>query len=126
MAHVQSLSRFWMSQTSGPLSIHCGNRKKPLLFIDLAVPRDIEPQINQFECVSLFNIDDLNEQISLNKEKRNCEIPKAQTIVEEFTDKFMQWYDSLNIVPAITQLTQKGLDLAHSEANHRPPTRVVV
>jgi len=92
-------------------------RKKPLLMIDIAVPRDIEPQISQFDCVSLFNIDDLNEQINRNKEKRSNEIPKAQAIVADFTDKFMQWYDSLNLVPIITQLTQKGLNLAHSEAN---------
>jgi glutamyl-tRNA reductase len=91
-------------------------RRKPLLMIDLAVPRDIEPQIRRFECVSLFNIDDLNKQISRNKKKRSNEIPKAQAIVAEFTDKFMQWYDSLNLVPTITQLTQKGLKLAHSEA----------
>jgi glutamyl-tRNA reductase len=92
-------------------------RQKPLLIIDLAVPRDIEPQINQFECVSLYNIDDLNEQISRNKKKRSNEIPKARAIVAEFTDKFMQWYDSLNLIPTITQLTQQGLILAHSEAN---------
>ncbi|MFA5252853.1 MAG: glutamyl-tRNA reductase, partial [Phycisphaerae bacterium] len=92
------------------------HRKKPLLFIDLAVPRDIEPQINQFECVSLVNIDDLNEQISLNKKKRSREIPKAQAIVEEFTNKFMLWYDSLNLIPTITQFTQQGLNLARTEA----------
>jgi glutamyl-tRNA reductase len=91
-------------------------RQKALLMIDIAVPRDIEPQISQFDCVSLYNIDDLNEQISRNREKRSNEIPKAQAIVAEFTDKFMQWYDSLNLVPTITQLTQKGLNLAHSEA----------
>ncbi|MFA5240304.1 MAG: glutamyl-tRNA reductase, partial [Phycisphaerae bacterium] len=85
-------------------------RKKPLLMIDIAVPRDIEPRISQFDCVSLFNIDDLNEQINRNKEKRGNEIPKAQAIVADFTDKFMQWYDSLNLVPIITQLTQKGLN----------------
>ena len=91
-------------------------REKTLLIIDIAVPRDIDPKVTQFKCVSLYNIDDLNKQISCNKEKRSSEIPKAQKIVAEFTDKFMQWYDSLNLVPTITQLTQKGLKLAHSEA----------
>ena len=91
-------------------------REKTLLIIDIAVPRDIEPQIGQFECVTLTNIDDLNEQISCNKEKRRSEIPKAQAIVAEFADKFGKWYDSLDLVPVITQLTQKGIDLAHSEA----------
>jgi len=91
-------------------------RQKELLIIDIAVPRDIDPQIDEFECVSLYNIDNLNEQINLNKQKRSSEIPKAQAIVTEFTEKFMQWYDSLNLVPAITQLTRQSLELAHSEA----------
>ena len=91
-------------------------REKALLMIDIAVPRDIEAEISRFECVSLYNIDDLNEQIGRNKEKRSGEIPKAKAIAAEFTNKFAQWYDSLNLVPVITQLTQKGIDLAHSEA----------
>ncbi len=91
-------------------------RHKPLLIIDLAVPRDIEPQISRFECVSLYNVDDLNSRISRNRKKRSNEIPKARAIVEEFTNTFMQWYNSLNLVPTITQLTQQGLQLAHSEA----------
>ena len=91
-------------------------RKKPLLIIDIAVPRDIDPAIGQFGCVALFNIDDLNEQISSNLEKRSSEIPKARAIVDEFTGRFADWLNSLNLVPVISQLTQKGLQLAHSEA----------
>lgn len=91
-------------------------RERPLLIIDIAVPRDIEPKINRFECVSLYNIDDLNEQISRNKKKRCSEIPKARAIVADFTDKFAHWYDSLNVAPLITQLTQQALTLAHNEA----------
>ena len=91
-------------------------REKPLLIIDIAVPRDIDPAIGQFECVTLFNIDDLNEQISSNLEKRSSEIPKARAIVDEFTGRFADWLNSLNLVPVISQLTQKGLQLAHSEA----------
>lgn len=91
-------------------------RKKPLLIIDIAVPRDIQPSISRFECVSLFNIDDLNEQIKFNIEKRSSEIPKARAIVDEFTDRFADWLNSLNLVPVISELTQKGIHLAHSEA----------
>jgi glutamyl-tRNA reductase len=91
-------------------------RKKPLLIIDIAVPRDIDPAIGRFKCVSLYNIDDLNEQIDSNREKRSREIPRAQAIVAEFTDNFAKWYDSLNLVPVISKLTRKGLKLAHSEA----------
>lgn len=91
-------------------------REKPMLIIDIAVPRDIEPKVGRFECVTLVNIDDLDEQVARNKERRSSEIPKAQAIVAEFTDKFMKWYDSLNVVPAVSQLMQKGVELAHSEA----------
>ena len=91
-------------------------RDKGLLIIDIAVPRDIEPGVGQFECVSLVNIDDLNEQISCNKEKRHSEIPKARAIVDEFTDKFAGWLNSLDLVPVISQLTQKGIELADGEA----------
>ncbi|KPL23221.1 MAG: hypothetical protein AMJ75_06525 [Phycisphaerae bacterium SM1_79] len=92
------------------------SRDRALLIIDIAVPRDIEAAINQFECVSLYNIDDLNEQIHRTREKRSSEIPKARKIVEEFTDKFAGWMQSLDLVPVISRLTQKGLELAHSEA----------
>jgi glutamyl-tRNA reductase len=92
------------------------HRDKRLLIIDIAVPRDIEPGVGQFKCVCLVNIDDLNERISCNKEKRQSEIPKAQVIVDEFTDKFAGWLNSLDIVPVISRLTQEGIELAHSEA----------
>jgi glutamyl-tRNA reductase len=91
-------------------------RRKPLLIIDIAVPRDIDPDIGRFKCVSLYNIDDLNEQIDCNREKRSREIPRARAIVVEFTDNFAKWYDSLNLVPVISKLTEKGRQFAHSEA----------
>jgi len=91
-------------------------RSKPLLIIDIAVPRDIDPKIGKFKSVSLYNIDDLNEQITGNIKRRGSEIPKAQAIVDDFTDKFMKWYDSLNVVPVISQLIQKATLLARSEA----------
>ena len=91
-------------------------RKRPLLVIDIAVPRDIDPAVGRIEGVTLYNIDDLDEQISANCAKRSSEIPKARAIVEEFVGTFAQWYDSLDLVPLISKLTQTGLDLARSEA----------
>jgi len=91
-------------------------RKKSLLIIDIAVPRDIDPAINRFKCVSLYNIDSLNDRIDKNKKKRLRQIPKAEKIVDEFTKKFADWYDSLDLVPIITKLTKQGIRLAHIEA----------
>lgn len=91
-------------------------RTRPLLIVDIAVPRDVDPAIGQLPCVRLHNIDDLEGQISANRAKRNDEIPKAQAIVDEFVALFWQWYESLDLVPVISRLTQMGLDLARSEA----------
>lgn len=91
-------------------------REKKLLLIDIAVPRDIDPAISHFEPVTLINIDDLNAQINHNKQQRNSEIPKAQKIIEDFTDSFSRWYDSLNLIPAIAKLNKKGTELARGEA----------
>jgi glutamyl-tRNA reductase len=92
------------------------DRSKPLLIIDIAVPRDIDPRIAEFESVTLINIDDLNAQVSSNKEKRKSEIPKAHSIVQEFAEKFSKWHESLDVIPVISNLLQKGLGLAQSEA----------
>lgn len=95
---------------------HLSGRTKPLLIVDIAVPRDIDPAMERFDFVTLYNIDDLNGQIDANRDKRSREVPKARAIVEEFVGVFSQWYDSLDLVPVIAKLTQAGLDLARSEA----------
>lgn len=91
-------------------------RSRPLLIVDIAVPRDIDPAIGDLDCVHLYNIDDLDGQIAANREKRSREVPKAQEIVAEFVSMFAQWYESLDLVPVISRLTQKGLELARGEA----------
>ena len=91
-------------------------RKRKLLIIDIAVPRDVDWRIGRFKCVSLYNIDDLNEQIESNKKRRDGEIPKVRRIVTKFAGDFSKWYDSLDFVPVISQLAQRGLELAGREA----------
>jgi glutamyl-tRNA reductase len=91
-------------------------RSRPLLIIDIAVPRDIDPAIGELDGIDLYNIDDLDVQIRANREKRNDEIPKAQEIVNEFVAMFSQWYESLDLVPVISRLTQMGIELARNEA----------
>jgi len=92
------------------------NRNKPLLIIDVAVPRDVDPQVKSCNNVQLYNIDDLNQQIDINKSKRDSQIPKAIEIVDEHVKEFATWLDSLSIVPVISELTQKMIQLAKSEA----------
>lgn len=91
------------------------DRDRPLVIIDIAVPRDIDPAVGQFQCVKLFNINDLNQQICRNQHKRREEIPKAQRIVDEFTDKFAVWMRSLELLPVISRLTQQTAKIAEAE-----------
>ncbi|MCJ7729950.1 MAG: glutamyl-tRNA reductase [Sedimentisphaerales bacterium] len=91
-------------------------RRKPLLMIDIAVPRDIDERISRFDCITIVNIDDLDRRITANREKRSSEIPKAEKIVDDFTNKFACWLDSLSVVPVVAQLTQKAMEMARAEA----------
>ena len=68
------------------------SRDRPLVIIDIAVPRDVEPEVGDIGCVKLYNIDDLDERICINRQKRANEVPKANEIVDEYTDKFFKWY----------------------------------
>jgi glutamyl-tRNA reductase len=91
-------------------------RSKQLLMIDIAVPRDIDQRINQFDCVTIVNIDGLDKRITANRQKRSSEVPKAEKIVDEYTRKFENWLDSLAVVPVVSQLTQKAIETARAEA----------
>lgn len=90
-------------------------RNRPLIIIDIAVPRDVDPQVGEIDCVRLYNIDNLDERICTNRQKRTSEISKANKIADEYIDKFFKWYDSLKIVPVISSLQQQGCELALSE-----------
>ena len=81
---------------------------KPILFIDIAVPRDINPQVRCFENVSLYDVDDLQSVVQKNLDERRREAIQAQIIVEEEIKKFFQWLDSLFVVPTITLLKEKA------------------
>jgi len=91
-------------------------RRRPLLMIDIAVPRDIDERISRFGCVTIANIDNLDRRIADNREKRSSEIPRAEKIIDDFTGKFADWLDSLAVVPAVARLTQKATEMARAEA----------
>ncbi|MFQ6110848.1 MAG: glutamyl-tRNA reductase, partial [Nitrospinota bacterium] len=77
---------------------------KPIFFIDIAVPRDIEPSVNELRDVYLYNIDDLEEVVEANRKQREREAAKAELIVEGEAEEFCRWLDSLNVVPTILSL----------------------
>jgi len=90
-------------------------RHRLLFLIDIAVPRDIEPEVNEIDNVYLYDIDDLKGVVELNKTQREKEARKAERIVEEEVIKFENWLESLEIVPVIQMLQQKVENLRKKE-----------
>lgn len=83
-------------------------RYKPVFLIDISVPRNIDPDINELDNVYLYNIDDIQEVVDTNLLERKKEAEKAEMIVEEEVEKFIKWMSSLNSVPIIISIRQKA------------------
>ena len=96
-------------------SIMRGRRNRPLFFIDIAVPRDLDPRINELENVYLYDIDDLNNVVEMNKGQRDREAIKARRIVEEETLKFSRWLDSMEVTPTIIELRTAAGEICQAE-----------
>ena len=79
-------------------------RDRPLLIIDISVPRCVESRLGRLPNVFLKNIDDLNTMVSRNIEHRQSEIPAAQAIVKHHVQQFGRWLDSLQVAPTIKLL----------------------
>ena len=84
-----------------------GRRNRPLFFIDIAVPRNVEPQINEIENAFVYTIDDLKGITEFNLTKRKDEAVKAERIVDEGVIKFSEWLKTLDVVPTIVALKGK-------------------
>jgi glutamyl-tRNA reductase len=83
-------------------------RGRPLLLIDIAVPRDIDPACGELEGVSLYDIDDLEAVAAQNLDTRTGEIPRAQEIVEEEIHRFARWLGQLDALPTVSALREHG------------------
>lgn len=92
-------------------------RSRPMFFIDIAVPRDIDPQINEIDNVYLYDIDDLQNIVEANKEERKKEIEKAENIIQQGEERFQNWLRSLDVVPTILDLRQHLEKIRQGEFN---------
>jgi glutamyl-tRNA reductase len=85
---------------------------RPLLLIDLAVPRDIDASCGEIGGVSLYDIDDLQAVIARNRRVRHAEARKAEGIVEEEIQHFATWLGSLEVLPTIAALRARATEIA--------------
>jgi glutamyl-tRNA reductase len=82
-------------------------RSRPIFFIDIAVPRDIDPEINRLDNAYVYDIDDLKGIIEDNIEDRQKEAIKGERIIDEAVIRFREWHESLDVVPTIVALRAK-------------------
>jgi glutamyl-tRNA reductase len=90
-------------------------KQRPLFLIDIAVPRDLDPQINELDNVYLYNIDDLKEVVEFNWQQRQQEAVKAERLVAAETLKFLNWLDTMQVYPTIIALKEKAERICQAE-----------
>ena len=84
---------------------------RPLLIIDLAVPRDVEAACSEVEGVSLFDVDDLEGVVARNRRVRHSEARRAEGIVEQEIQSFATWLGSLEVMPTLAALRSHATEI---------------
>jgi glutamyl-tRNA reductase len=90
-------------------------KQKPIFFIDISDPRDVEPKVGDLENVYLYNIDDLQKVANENIKDREKEARRAEIIVQDEVVKFVNWYRSLDVTPTIVSLRNKFEEIRKKE-----------
>jgi glutamyl-tRNA reductase len=81
-------------------------RNRPMFFIDIAVPRDIDPEMNKLDGIFVYDIDDLQQVVSSHVADRRAEADRAEAIVQMEVDKFQARLQTLDVVPTIVSLQE--------------------
>ena len=90
-------------------------RNRPMFFIDIAVPRDVDPLMNEVEGCFVYDIDDLQQVAAANQANRSREAEAAESIVSREVDKYQQRLQSRDSVPAILALQQSAEAIREAE-----------
>lgn len=90
-------------------------KQSPVFIIDISVPRNIDPQINDMANVYLYDVDDLQGVVDENVMERRKEAEKGEGIVEDEVEIFLRWQSSLDAVPAILALREKAEAIKRAE-----------
>ena len=90
-------------------------RRAPLFFIDIAVPRDLDPAIASLAGCFLYDIDDLEAVVAETLNGRRAEAERAEQLVAEEAERFRAWQASLDVVPAIASLRARAEEIRSAE-----------
>ncbi len=102
--------------TAADYSYLLAQRSRPIVILDLAMPRDVEPALGEIPQVRLFNLDDLNRQTEASRSIQVEQIQQAERIAAEHAQQFMAWLDSLQTAELISDLSSRYRQLAQKEA----------
>lgn len=93
-------------------------QKRPrrlMVMIDIAVPRDIDPEVNQIPGVKLFDIENLDQQVSGLLAERAAEVPRVEALLDEEKARFLEYLSTIGMVPLITELRKKAEAIRQNE-----------
>ncbi|WP_395077725.1 glutamyl-tRNA reductase, partial [Flavobacterium sp.] len=93
------------------------NLKKPLLILDLSIPKNVHENVKDLEYVTLIHLDDLSQITDETLEKRKQHIPAAEAIIEEIKDEFIAWMNGRKYAPTIHALKAKLNTIKEKELN---------
>jgi len=89
--------------------------QRPLLIIDIAVPRDIDPAVGGLDQVQLYDIDALQMVSESSAAGMQQDVDQAEAMVDERTQEFREWWDSLDVVPLIAAIRQQAEEIRRNE-----------
>ncbi len=89
--------------------------ERPLFIVDIAVPRDVDPDVGQIDNVTLIDVDGLKTVVDEKLEVRREAIPHVEAIIADYVENFARWYRSRAAVPVIASLTQKAEAIREGE-----------
>jgi len=92
-------------------------KNRPMFMVDLAVPRDIEPEVKKLNDVYLYTVDDLNDIIQSGQAHRQAAVLDAEVIIDEGVQKFMSWLEHRRHVPLIRELNLQTEAWRQTELN---------
>jgi len=98
-------------------------RNRPMFFIDIAVPRDVDPAMNKLDGIFVYDIDDLQQVAAAHMEERNREAGDAEALIAGEVERFHQRQRTVNLAPAIVALQRKAEEIRQAEL-HRMQSRL--
>ncbi|MGA7342911.1 MAG: glutamyl-tRNA reductase [Terracidiphilus sp.] len=90
-------------------------RNRPMFFIDIAVPRDVDPEMNKLDGIFVYDIDDLQQVAAAHMEERSRQAVDAETIIAAEVERFHQRQRTVNVAPAIVALQRRAEEIRQAE-----------